>query len=158
MSLVHSPEGGLIPTEQTDSTANLIERLEADEVGSRELDEEISNLLCSRRFRSCIAGLSDEVGGLWMYEFEGHNASSALRVTSSLDAALAMSEQVFPDGWLDLYIHGGRASAAQCFEGNRAYTVTHHSNPIAVCIAILKAAQSVSPSTCGMEPEGRNKP
>ncbi len=60
-------------------------------------------------------------------------------VTTSLDAALALAKRVYPEGWLDLYIHGGKASAAQCFEGNRAYTATHASSPIAVCIAILKA-------------------
>jgi hypothetical protein len=122
---------------------DLLARLEVAEAGSRELDAEI-----------CIAlqygGLNSEGGtnirtddeweGDLLYEIGAEECCCPIpEVTTSLDAALALAKRVYPEGWLDLYIHGGKASAAQCFEGNRAYTATHASSPIAVCIAILKA-------------------
>ena len=132
----------------------LIARLEAGEIGSV-LDEAISDALCKRKFRTCIAGLPDEQGGMWMYEFDGHAASSALRVTASLDAALALAERVLP---------GYEVSVAQrkprhletCAEwwhaslfkirtgvvfgaGPGTISIKSATPAVALCIAILKA-------------------
>lgn len=91
--MVHSGQEASIPVMDMSS---LIALLEASETGSYVLDEMISDALCKSKFRTCIAGLPDEQGGLWMYEFDGHAPSSALRVTQSLDAALALAERVLP--------------------------------------------------------------
>jgi hypothetical protein len=111
---------------------DLLARLEVAEAGSRELNLALGQAL----------GLIDasEVYTLWDgSRTAAGNCDPWPDWTASLDAALALAKRVYPEGWLDLYIHGGKASAAQCFEGNRAYTATHASSPIAVCIAILKA-------------------
>lgn len=119
----------------------LIARLEAGEIGSV-LDEAISDALCKRKFRTCIAGLPDEQGGMWMYEFDGHAASSALRVTASLDAALALAERVLP-GWRKFVevVGDGRGSAC-VFLAHEAIDRPwfHAPTPaLALCIAILRA-------------------
>lgn len=88
-------ESGFIPVRDI---PGLIALLDRSEVGTFVLDEIVSDALCKSKFRTCIAGLPDEQGGLWMYEFDGHAPSSALRVTQSLDAALVLAEWVFP-GW-----------------------------------------------------------
>lgn len=128
----------------------LIARLEAAEVGSRELDGAIHDVLCDDKFRNCIAGLSDEQGGMWMYEFEGHAPSSALRVTQSLDAALALAERVLPEVFWEM-------SCRAIINGQKQYGVTlwpedmeagvegahgHAPTPaLALVIAILRAKQ-----------------
>lgn len=127
-------------------TKSLIQRLEEASEGSRELDEEVHDLLCDRKTRTWIAGLPDEVGGLWMYEFEGHNPHSALRVTDSVDAALALTERVLP-GW-GYYLRHDKDGAAcgLTFPEHTLVTNGHvehrHSLPLALCIAVLKAKES----------------
>lgn len=128
----------------------LIARLEAAEAGGRELDEAISDTLCDHKFRTCIAGLSDEDGGMWMYEFGGHAASSALRVTTSLDAALALTERVLTKRWGVSLFDGDpcHGSARYCSsvvwsndnppKGTR-YDGAASTLPLALCIAILRA-------------------
>lgn len=128
----------------------LLERLEKAEAGSAELDEEIHGLLCASKYRTCIAGLPDAVGGLWMYEFAGHNPSSALRCTTSLDAALALAERVLP-GWSRGVFEdepGNRPPwLATLTEVCDARAVEEHEGagataPLALCLAILRATQS----------------
>ena len=98
-------------------TPGLIERLEGAGAGSRELDRDVW-----------------QATGGW----DGVDAPPSF--TTSLDAALALADLVYPDGWLDLTISNRTARASQCFEGNRAYHGPRHASPaIAVCIAILKA-------------------
>lgn len=136
--MVHSAEVGSIPV--ADMSA-LIALLEASETGSYVLDEIVIYALCKSRFRTCIAGLPDDQGGLWMYEFDGHAPSSALRVTQSLDAALALAERVLPGKFWTVY-------AAYRIEGRMTYGVnldddsdtSYSKTPaLALCIAILKA-------------------
>ena len=127
---------------------DLIARLEAAEVGSRELDEAISTAMCDSKFRTCIEGLSDEQGGMWMYEFEGHAPSSALRVTTSLDAALALAERVLDgDFSYDLFHDFGgynRAKVHGITDGPVSGEGKAETMPLALCIAILKAKDAQS--------------
>lgn len=120
---------------------DLIARLEAAEAGSRELDEKINDALCSAKTRICIAGLPDEQGGMWMYEFPGHSASSALRVTQSLDAALALAERVLPGfGWGAVQGSGERAKAnVTPANADHGFTATAATPALALCAAILRA-------------------
>jgi hypothetical protein len=122
---------------------DLIKRLEEAEVGSRELDEEIHDLLCASKEWTCVQGLSDADGGLWMYEFPGHNPSSALRVTTSLDAALALAERVLPGCLVSLFLHGNAAASVECKTAGRVKTESLSATPaLALCIAILKATDT----------------
>lgn len=113
----------------------LIARLEAAEAGSRELDEAISDALCVRKNRNFIAGLPDE---LWMYEFEGHAPSSALRVTQSLDAALALAERMRMNGPCYLYRCGVKEWGFHFEDCDTAYAKTP---ALALVIALLRAKQ-----------------
>lgn len=125
----------------------LIARLEAAEAGSRELDEAISDALCVRKTRHFIAGVQDE---LWMYEFDGHAPSSALRVTTSLDAALALAERVL-GGWAWRVDHWGAMSRITLNEcDNEGWHRSKHQRievaveqppALALVIAILRAKQ-----------------
>lgn len=132
-------------------TTPLITRLEEAAEGSRELDEAIHDLLCASKFRTCIKGLSDDDGGLWMYEFPGHRASSALRVTTSLDAALALAERVLPEmncTGFDKTPLGVEAyvSLNNVDSGHWCEIGWHKSSPaLALCIAILKANHKDKP-------------
>lgn len=137
---------------------DLIARLEAAEAGSRELDEAVSTALCDSKFRTCIEGLSDEQGGMWMYEFDGHAPSSALRVTTSLDTALALAERVCPDhhssvGNLPVsddadYEEHHSFGALLYSRYTKPYDALGHgaTRPLALCIAILKAKLAEQPT------------
>lgn len=127
----------------------LVARLEAAEVGSRELDEAISDALCVRKTRHFIAGVPDE---LWLYEFDGHEPSSALRVTQSLDAALALAERVL-EGWsweIRIDESGASVQAAPVWwmEGLAApdeggVSCEAATPALALCLAVLKAENHV---------------
>lgn len=122
----------------------LIARLEAAEAGSRELDEAISDALCDHKFRTFVYGLPNDVG-MWMYEFEGHSASSALRVTTSLDAALALAERL---GCGRTYLLDNAIQTksralptAHLWNDDGKHTGHARTMPLALCIAILRAKQ-----------------
>ena len=136
-------------------TPGLIERLEKAEGGSPHLDRLIAihlrigadkgEKLSVRRVSSIKSPyeleVTDDDSCYWV-ESPSRRARllSAEPFTLSLDAALALADLVYPDGWLDLTISNRTARASQCFEGNRAYHGPRHASPaIAVCIAILKA-------------------
>lgn len=139
------------------SVEGLVEKLEAAEVGSRELDEAIHDLLCDGKTRTCIAGLSDEEGGLWMYEFHDHSPHSALRVTTSLDAALALAERVLPGWEFGCYfdrmnIRGNRNAKVEAHRWQdvapeyafACASAKAETPALALCIAILKARLSLT--------------
>ena len=139
----------------TTNISTLIALLKTSKTGSYVLDEIIISALCKSKFRTCIAGLPDEQGGLWMYEFDGHAPSSALRVTQSLDAALALAERVLPGYELSLAQRKPR-HLETCAEwwhaslfkirtgvvfgaGPGAISIKSTTPALALCIAILKA-------------------
>lgn len=131
--------------------SDLITRLEEAAEGSRELDEQIHNLLCASKFRTCIKGLSDKDGGLWMYEFPGHGASSALPVTTSIDAALALAERVLPEmnciGFdKSPSVVEAHVSRNNVESGHWFVLGEHPSSPaLALCIATIKANHKDKP-------------
>lgn len=66
---------------------------------------------------------------------------------SVLDAARALTEALFPDGWLDLAATKGRASAKLCFEGNRAYWSDNHPTlATAILVALLRCLSARAPA------------
>ena len=134
-------ESGFIPVRDI---PGLIALLDRSEVGTFVLDEIVSDALCKSKFRTCIAGLPDEQGGLWMYEFDGHAPSSALRVTQSLDAALALAERVLP-GWVYMLVNDYcdyfRAELVR--PESSVVKAVAETMPLALCIAILKAKAQV---------------
>lgn len=75
----------------------LIERLKVATGPDRELDEAIALALCDEHFFAQLAD-APEGTGCEMYRMGHHSFSSALRVTSSVDAALGLVERMLP-GW-----------------------------------------------------------
>lgn len=82
------------PTKDT-SIEGLIERLRNATGPDRELDEAIALALCDDHFFAQLADAPEGVG-CEMYSFGRHAPHSALRVTVSIDAALALVERVLP--------------------------------------------------------------
>ena len=68
----------------------LAARVEALTGPDREVDEAIADLVYTNKRRTCIAGLSDEDGGMWMWETPDGHIQNALRFTFSLDAAMTL--------------------------------------------------------------------
>lgn len=76
-------------------TSDLLTRLSKLGAPDREVDEEIHDLLCDGKFFSQLADAP--LGqGCWMYNFPNGDVSSALYVTSSVDAAIELAERVLP--------------------------------------------------------------
>lgn len=126
--------------------AGLIERLEAAEVGSRELDRELMALTYRWEQRHIGATCWDDYHGtccpeakhldwVWIDPVDGAwktNAKDGYEFTTSLDAALALAERVLPGkGWGALY---------SGLMNWRAHTPTGLQRlPLLVCAAIAKA-------------------
>jgi hypothetical protein len=82
------------PIAKTD-LADLLRRVEAAAGPDRELDEAIAFALCDEHEFVQLKGAPRGVGPT-LYRFGSHAPHSALRVTASLDAALALVERVLP--------------------------------------------------------------
>lgn len=133
----------------TDLSA-LIARLEAAEVGSRELDAAVYDQLFPRLTRDgkAVAGFP----GRWPFHPGSAHDEEVLPVTTSLDAALALAERVLP-GWLwdvttiTTAVGGLRKPLASVVrpdqpEGEEIKTWGYGSTPaLALVIAILRAKQ-----------------
>lgn len=143
-SLVHSDaKGVVIPTE-------LIERLEAASVGSRELDREIMVLIggAQQVSEAIFYGPGETVWYCGDYEDSAVDVPLPY-VTTSLDAALALAERVLPGWTWDIAgprepITGtddGRPSAALRLDADRpSLRIGTATTPaLALCIAILRA-------------------
>lgn len=72
---------------------DLLERVRAAQGPDRDLDEAIALALCDEHFFAQLAGAPEDTG-CEMYRFGPHNAHSALRVTASIDSALALVERL----------------------------------------------------------------
>lgn len=141
-AMVHSGSASIPVEGGAGRFAELIARLEAAEVGSQEMDEAIHDAIGLTKERQCIAGLSDEVGGLWMYRFEGSAPQSAFCCTSSLDAALALAERVLVRVDYDAVDALSRALIELTIFGFRADKPIAPQLARALCIAILKALEA----------------
>lgn len=135
----------LIPTE-------LVERLSAATVGSRELDADIAALL--------LPGVVEWRTTRWTMEAEPHRKVASANhvggfarepvypVTTSLDAALALAERLLPGAeW--------RGGSGRSTDGTRPWArlgpwsdpdAVGSSIALATCIAILKALPTPTPS------------
>lgn len=166
-SLVHSALTGSIPTAQEDAMSSLIERLEAAETGSRVLDGEI---WCATNGYEFVQW--DGAGCVYRTQPNGkisHDPNNNFRAYSaSLDAALGLANRILP-GW-DWSV----TTITTSFGGIKRVNalIVHPDHPadsdiltfgegetpaLALCIAILRAAQEEAPSTCGMTAESRNE-
>lgn len=161
---VHSPEGGLIPTE-------LVERLEVADRGSRELDGLVE--VAIRDVQAARSGLKREHWAKWRSNRDGHISDGhtfydSAPVTTSIDAALALAERVLP-GW-QWTLGGPREKIAKSDDGrpfaslvragpevaNEGFVTSPGNTPaVALCIAILKATAASSVGTKG---EARSEP
>lgn len=143
-------------TSNNQGDLTLVERLEAAECGSRELDALVF-VAAANDPNTYVIGPSPEsifshVPG-W-YATGSDFSAAADPVTTSLDAALALAERVLP-GWYwragntpigrwhhGRYTHGwahlSRKDASNCDRGDEA-TGWAATAPLALCIAILKA-------------------
>lgn len=120
----------------------LIARLEAAEVGSRELDAVVYDQLFPRLTRDgkAVAGFP----GRWPFHPGSAHDEEVTYVTTSLDAALSLAERVLP-GWPCWGVATdipGRIGAVLA-KSNRDEGVTGYApTPApALCIAILRAKQ-----------------
>ena len=120
-----SHPGGLNPGSIEESGMTLIERLEAAENGSRELDQ-----LIARNIGAGAALYSDNSG-----------IDRALDYTTSLDAALTLVPKgmTFGMGW-DTEIAGPYAFTGKTGEERKGYYA--RTPALALCIAALKARQT----------------
>ena len=128
--------------------AELIARLEAAEVGSREVDVEIWLELTPGATRQQSVVKSNK--GLWPdYTIDETRQNGVLitvpNVTTSLDAALALAERVLPDVQFNMAtgVKGG-LPWVQCYpfpqeEDNYLDAEAAATLPLALCIAILRA-------------------
>lgn len=124
----------------------LIARLEAAEVGSRELDAHVE--VAVRAFEAAETGLSREHWAKWIvsrdfWVEDEHTAYQPTPVTTSLDAALALAERVLP-GWDWQITKGADEMALACVQHSRRVSgpeVCASTPALAICIAILRAKQ-----------------
>jgi len=92
-------QDALIPSAQTVKPVGLIERLEAAEVGSRELDAHVE--VAIRAVEASRTGLAREYWAKWsvsrdFWVEDPHTAYQPAAHTRSLDAALTLAERVLP--------------------------------------------------------------
>lgn len=119
---------------------NLIAKIEGAAEGSRELDDEIATLIFTDKRRTCIKGLSDEAGGMWMFRYPNGSIGSSLRFTGSLDAALTLVPEDYAIDCLkegepgDWYVNLRPRHWIGEWRFSKARTA-----PLAICIAALKA-------------------
>lgn len=110
----------------------LIARMEAAEVGSRELDAHVE--IAARAFEAAKTGLAREHWAIWRASSSGIVSDGATQyasapVTTSLDAALALASR--------LELHADRL----LFEVLEAGEFKSDRLALALCIAILRAKQ-----------------
>lgn len=122
----------------------LIDRLSKLGGPDRQIEEEIHNLLCPGKFFSQLAD-APLGAGCWMYDFPNGDVSSALHVTSSVDAVIALAERVLPGWKWGIHHHRGliRAYVSKTSPLRPMPIIADHSDPaIALCIAILRAKEA----------------
>ncbi|WP_341020975.1 hypothetical protein [Brevundimonas diminuta] len=115
----------------------LIARLEAAEVGSRELDAHVE--VAARAFEAAKTGLSREHWAKWVvsrdfWVEDEHTAYQPTPVTTSLDAALALAERLGLDVAAIL-------TAAVFFASQSGAKINAALIAKFACIAILRAKQ-----------------
>lgn len=131
----------------------LIARLEAAEVGSRELDAHVE--VAARAFEAAKTGLAREHWAVWRASpsgivGDGGTQYASAPVTTSLDAALALAERVLPEETFwemshNAVINGQRMYHADVFppyQSGEATFCGYGPHPaLALCTAILRAKQ-----------------
>jgi hypothetical protein len=138
------------PQEQPDGhTKGLIERLEAAEVGSRELDVALWELFSAAKIERDLGS----VRGTWPRGASDQEksdrrvaflAANAPRVTTSLDAALSLAERVLP-GRTFIIATGGEGLDRATIDGlGTAEDCQAATAPLALCAAILRAKEQAS--------------
>ena len=129
----------------------LIDRLSKLDGPDREVEKEIHDLLCHGKYFSQLAD-APLGNGCWIYNFQNGDVSSALRITSSVDAAIALAERVLP-GWKRQLLEdfNGKWIARICSQRRELFSTDYlretelggSPNPaIALCIAILRAKEA----------------
>lgn len=139
--------------------SDLVERLEAAEAGSRELDRLVA-LTSDPRFSgwTCHPALSADSPDFmrgeviedeadfrrWLFDDDSDGGPvSVPAVTTSLDAALALAERVLPGAEISM-VHspGGSFPYADVWVHKRSGQCHAKTPALALCIAILKARAS----------------
>lgn len=123
------------------TAVDLIARLEAATEGSRELDEAIAEHLLKARSPVRLVGQSERETSIRVFEYPDMSIGSALRYTTSLDAAMTLISAADWDG-LDWEIktaphrHG---AIARIIDMETTYRAEAATPALALCIAALKA-------------------
>lgn len=152
--MVHSDAKGIsVPT--ANAVLGLIERLEAAEAGSRELDGEIHlkfsgdyRILYDRQWTAIrdLSGWTTTRVAFW---------TGCPAYTSSLDAALALAERVAPDFCLNLTQR--RAEKSQFWEvlylnpKGEPEAANAPNAALAMCLAVLKATAAAETGAVGTQ-------
>lgn len=143
--------------------SGLIERLEAAEAGSTDLDATLFRHFGSElptAFGPMRVDLEwQDDGSALMPIGEMQVRFSAPPVTTSLDAALALAERVLP-GWTWVADGGGKSRATGVVIGegagedegpDPAFTGKASTPALALCIAVLKATEANTPTSSSRE-------
>jgi hypothetical protein len=124
------------------SLSALLERVEGATGPDRALDEAISLALCVDHYFAQLADAPEGVG-FEAYKFHGYADSSALRVTASVDAALALIGRVLPGVDPKIWRWRGQWGASLHDPENGSMVIAqHHYSPtpaLALCAALLAA-------------------
>lgn len=129
--------------------SEIIERLEKAECGDRKLDLTIMNLLAPRAEDEKHLVMGKLLGAKW--GAYGHMANQieyfieAPKITSSVDAAIALAEKALPKWSISLGLSEWYkfpvVTMGRSYPTNKSVAVEHHTAPLALCLAILKAKQ-----------------
>lgn len=112
--------------------SGLIERLEAAEFGSRELDSSVAGQFCN--------DVESDDGDFWWGPFD-QQATRVPDFTTSLDAALALAERTMGGVSIDLLIRDHRTLCELNWPSNTVHS-SAKTPALALCIAILKAKET----------------
>lgn len=134
--------------------AELIARLEAAEMGSRELDALVHVAVADDPNTYVVEPHPDSMFSHQPGWYRTGNDLSVLAdpVTTSLDAALALAERVLPSAYLGIQQNRGVEAGCswsaflECYdkqvEAMESIETDAHTAPLALCIAILKALEA----------------
>lgn len=131
------------PQERPSIPTELLSRLAVASEGSRELDRDLAKLIDRAEWEKCANWASQPCGA--QPETIDRDALRWLPAyTASLDAALALAERVLP-GWfisLERYSDGWYATTCDHSTSQRRFQGSQKPAALALCIAILKAAEA----------------
>lgn len=116
-------------------TDSLIAKLESAAEGSRELDEAIAIAVLADFEVDRLVGMSDDDPGILTFRYPDGSRGTALRYTTSLDAALSL----VPEGWEWCLTWEGGIASVDIGDPMLRMEYAAATPALAMCAAALKA-------------------